>query len=337
MKLFSRLFMVSAMFAATVAFSYDAANAVTLRYAHPVTKESNTHRLGLKLKEEVEKMSNGDIKVQILPNFSNEVSLIESIQAGDIAFTLTSAAPTVSFQPKMAVFDVPFLFKSSATPEETMKNVFKVFETPEVKGTLDYLKEADIKALGYLGLGFRVMATKKDINNLADIKGLKIRTMENKNHIAAWKALKANPTPMAYSEVFTAIEQNTIDGQEQPFDILASGKYYEILDHATTIDMIFNTTVFMMSQSVFNDLSAEQQKIVEAAAAKAIAYAREDAIADVAKNMKVLTDNGMEIKGLSTEDKNVAVADTKNVEASIRKDVGDEIVDIFKKAVSNTY
>lgn len=149
-------------------------------------------------------------------NFSNETSLIESLQAGDVAFTLTSAAPTVAFQPKMAVFDVPFLFKSSDTPQETMTNVFKVFDTDEVKGTLDYLSDVGVKGLGYLELGFRVMATKTEVKTLQDMSGLKIRTMENANHIDAWKALGANPTPMAYSEVFTAIEQGTIDGQEQP-------------------------------------------------------------------------------------------------------------------------
>ena len=310
---------------------------VTLKFAHPVSEDSNTHRLALKMKEEVEALSNGTIQVQVISNFSNESSLIESLQAGDVAFTLTSAAPTVAFQPKMAVFDVPFLFKSCDTPQETMTNVFKVFDTDEVKGTLDYLSDAKIKGLGYLGLGFRVMATKAEVKTLADMAGLKIRTMENANHIAAWKALGANPTPMAYSEVFTAIEQNTIDGQEQPFDILASGKYYEILNYATTLDMIFNTTVFMMSQSIYDGLSAEQQAIIDKASASAIAWAREDAIEDVGNNINILTDNGMVVNSLTDEDKAEAIERTKGVEESIRASIGDEIVDIFQNAVKATY
>ena len=310
---------------------------ITLQYAHPVSEDSNTHRLGLKFKEEVERLSDGAITIQVIPNFSNETSLIESIQAGDVAFTLTSAAPIVSFQPKMAVFDVPFLFKSCETTEETMENVFEVFETDEVKATLDYLDEANIRGLGYLGLGFRVMATNKQINTLSDMAGLKIRTMENKNHIDAWDALGANPTPMAYSEVFTAIEQHTIDGQEQPFDILASGKYYEILDYATTIDMIFNTTVFMMSPSVYDSLTDEQKAVIDEAAEISIKWAREDAIADVSKNMQILTDNGMEIQGLSEEEKAKAIELTAPVEENIRAQIGDEIVDVFKDAVEATY
>ncbi|MCI8609940.1 MAG: TRAP transporter substrate-binding protein [Firmicutes bacterium] len=310
---------------------------IVLQYAHPVAEDSNTHRLGLKFKEEVERLSDGAIEIQVIPNYSNETALIESLQAGDIAFTLTSAAPTVNFQPKMAVFDVPFLFKSCATPEETMENVYKVFDTEAVKSTLSYLEEANIKGLGYLGLGFRVMVTKKEIGSLADMKGLKIRTMENANHIAAWKALGANPTPMAYSEVFTAIEQNTIDGQEQPFDIIASGKYYEILDYATTLDMIFNTTIFMMSQPIYKDLTAEQQAIIDEAAQLAIEWAKKDAISDVANNMKILTDNNMKIEGLSDAEKAKAVELTADVEKDIRASIGDEIVDVFKKAVDETY
>lgn len=347
-KLLSVLLMVCMLFTMVVATGCgndasegDADGAggetIKLQYAHPVSEDSNTHRLGLKFKEEVERLSNGTIEIQVIPNFSNETALIESLQAGDVAFTLTSAAPTVNFQPKMAVFDVPFLFKSCDTPEETMENVYKVFDTDAVKETLGYLEEAKIKGLGYLGLGFRVMVTNKEINTLSDMSGLKIRTMENANHIAAWKALGANPTPMAYSEVFTAIEQNTIDGQEQPFDIIASGKYYEILDYATTLDMIFNTTIFMMSQPVYDGLTAEQQAVIDEAAQNAIAWAREDAIADVSKNMQILLDNGMQIKGLSDEDKAKAIEATAAVEADIRAAIGDEIVDVFKDAVDSTY
>lgn len=333
------MFMLAALCACGSTNQTDNANGdtITLKFAHPVSEDSNTHRLALKMKEEIESLSNGAIQVQVISNFSNETSLIESLQAGDVAFTLTSAAPSVAFQPKMAVFDVPFLFKSSDTPQETMTNVFKVFDTDEVKGTLDYLSDVGVKGLGYLGLGFRVMATKTEVKTLQDMSGLKIRTMENANHIDAWKALGANPTPMAYSEVFTAIEQGTIDGQEQPFDILASGKYYEILDYATTLDMIFNTTICMMSKSVYDGLTAEQQSIIDEASAKAIAWAREDAIEDVGNNMNILTDNGMTIDALTAEDKAKAVELTKSVEDSIRAKIGDEIVDIFKNAVEATY
>lgn len=307
---------------------------ITLQYAHPVTEDSNTHRLGVKFQEEVERLSDGTMTIQILSNFSDETSLIESVQAGDIAFTLTSAAPIVSFQPKMAVFDVPFLFESKDTPEETMAAVYEIFETEEVAGTLDYLEDVGIHGLGYLGLGFRVLATNKKIDTLDDLSGLKIRVMENTNHLASFSALGANPTPMDYSEVFTAIEQKTIDGQEQPFDILASGKYYEILDYATTIDMIFNTTVFMASSSIYNGLTAEQQAIIDEAAANAVAWAREDAIADVANNINILLEGGMEVNSLSDADRALCIELTQSVEASIRESIGDEIVDIFKDAVA---
>ena len=308
---------------------------VSLQYAHPVSEDSNTHRLGLKFKEEVQRLSDGTITIQLLSNFGSERELLESMQRGDVAFTLTSAAPVVNFEPRMSVFDVPFLFQSKETPQETMKSVFQAFDTPEVKETLTYLEESNIRGLGYLGLGFRVLATDKEIKTRDDLKGIKLRTMENKNHIAAWKALGANPTPMAFNEVYTALEQGTIDGQEQPFDILDSNHFYEVQDYATTIDMIYNTTLFMMSKSVYDGLAPEQQEMIDEAAQLAIEYARKDAIESVAANAKSLEDHGMTVNSLTEADKERAKELVKPVEDSIRAEIGDEIVDVFHNAVES--
>lgn len=306
---------------------------VVLQFAHPVSEDSNTHRLGLKFKEELESISEGEITVQVLPNFAGERELLESLQRGDVGLTLTSAAPLVNFEPRMAVFDVPFLFKSKETPQATMESVFKVFDTPEVKSTLQYLEENNLKGLGYLGLGFRVLATNKVVATTDDLSGLKIRTMENKNHIAAWKALGANPTPMAFTEVFTALEQGTIDGQEQPFDILNSHKFYEVLSVNTNVDMIFNTTVLSMSKPIFDSLTKEQQDMVIKAADNAVAYARQDAIEGVSTNIQSLLDNGMVINDISPEEKAVFLEKVQSVVKDIRAEIGDEIVDIFQAAV----
>lgn len=301
-----------------------------LTYAHAVSEDSNSHRMGLKFKEEVQRLSEGKMDIKVLANFAGEREMLESVQRGDLDFTFTSAAPVVNFEPRFAVFDVPFLFESKDNLNDTIKSVFNVFDQPEIKEILGYLEENSIKGLGFWGKGFRVLATNKEINTLEDLKGIKLRTMENKNHIATWKALGANPTPMSFSEVYTAIEQGTIEGQEQPFDILDSYKFYEVLDYATSVNMIFDTCVFMMSTSVYEGLTAEEQKIIDEAAEIAIEFARQDALENVNKNIANMEDHGMIVNDLSEEERARAIESTKEIEKSIRKEIGDEIVDRFK-------
>ena len=102
--------------------------------------------------------------------------------------------------------------------------------------------------------------------------------MESSNHIEAWKALGANPTPMAFNDVYTSLEQGTIEGQEQPFDVLASNKFYEIQGYATSVNMIIDACVFMSCKEFYDGLSDEQRAIIDEASAVAIEFARQDAL-----------------------------------------------------------
>ena len=308
----------------------DNSDVLKMKYAHTNSTDSNSHRMALKFAEEVKKLSDGKMEVQILPQYSGERDLIESVQRGDIEFTYTSAAPLVSFVPEMAVFDVPFLFKSKDNIQDTIKNAFLVFDNQDVKdGTLGKMDSANIKGLGFWSKGFRVLATNKPIAKVEDLKGIKLRTMENSNHIDAWKALGANPTPMAFNEVYTSLEQKTIDAQEQPFDVLASNKFYEVETNATSINMIADVCVFMGSKQFYESLNDEQRKIIEEASKNAIEFARNDALNGVNNDIKKLEEGGMKVSEFPASEREKARALAKNVEENIRKQVGDSLVDIF--------
>ena len=303
---------------------------LSLKFAHTNSVESNSHRMAVKFAETVETLSEGKITIQVLPQYSGERDLIESAQRGDIDFTYTSAAPLVSFVPEMAVFDVPFLFSSKEDIFATIKNAFTVFDNEDViASTLGKMDKSNIKGFGYWSKGFRVLATGKPIETLADLEGLKLRTMENSNHIAAWKALGANPAPLAFNEVYTSLEQGTIEAQEQPFDVLSSNKFYEVQTHATSINMIADVCVFMGSLDLYSGLTDEQRAIIDEAAATAIAFAREDSLAAVNKDIETLENGGMTVSDFTTEERAEAIKLAKPVETQIRSEIGDEIVDLF--------
>ena len=306
-----------------------------MRYALTNSTESNSYRMAVKFAETVEELSEGSMTVQVLPQYSGERDLIESVQRGDLEFTYTSAAPLVSFVPEMAVFDVPFLFQTKEDLDATIKNACTVFDNEDVKAaTLDKMDGVGLHGIGFWSKGFRVLATDKAINTLEDLKGLKLRTMENSNHIEAWKALGANPTPMAFNDVYTSLEQGTIEGQEQPFDVLASNKFYEVQGYATSVNMIIDACVFMSCKEFYDGLSDEQRAIIDEASAVAIEFARQDALDGVNKDIQTLKDGGMEVNDFDTAQREKAIELTKPIEDAIRAEIGDEVVNLFYDAQS---
>lgn len=301
-----------------------------MKYAHTNSTESNSHRMAMKFAETVEELSDGKMKVQILPQYSGERDLIESVQRGDIEFTYTSAAPIVNFVPEMAVFDVPFLFDTKEDLTATIQNAFNVFDNEKIQeATLGKMGDAGIHGFGFWSKGFRVLATNKPIETVEDLSGIKLRTMENKNHMDAWRALGCNPTPMAFNDVYTSLEQGTIEGQEQPFDVLASNKFNEVQSNATSINMIADVCVFMGCKEFYDSLTDEQRAVIDEAALTAIQFAREDAMNGVSKDIQKLEDGGMEVKDFPAAERERAIALTKPVEEGIRASLGDEIVDLF--------
>ena len=167
---------------------------------------------------EVEKRTNGRYKVQ---NFYSgalgaERESIEAVQLGTLDLTLTSTGPVPNFVPEVAIFDIPFLFRDYAQARA-------VLDGPVGQEYLAKFPAKNLVALAWAENGFRHMTnSKRSVNAPDDLKGLKMRTMENPVHIAAYKQFGIIPTPMAFTEVFTALQQGTVDGQENPVSLFAA-------------------------------------------------------------------------------------------------------------------
>lgn len=275
--------------------------------------------------EEVARLSENKITVEIYPNstIGNDNELLESCEEGDIPLVVQNTAPQVSYMPKMAVFDLPCVFGSIDEARETVDNEVFYKNLEEVYNQYGY------ELLGIADQGFRVMTTNQTIGDIADFKGQKIRTMENAYHLEFWRGLGSNPTPMAFSEVYIGLQQKTIDAEENPVEVIVSGKLYEQQDYIVETNHLPHYITLFMNDDYFNRLSSEQQEIMKEAARTATVYAREQADERVEDRLNTIAESGTEVVVLSDELHQQMREASQDLYDEIRTQVGDELVDLY--------
>ncbi|MEP7329704.1 MAG: TRAP transporter substrate-binding protein [Betaproteobacteria bacterium] len=242
---------------------------------------------------EVEKRTNGRYKVQ---NFYSgalgaERESIEAVQLGTLDLTMTSTGPIPNFVPEVAILDIPFLFKDYGHARATL-------DGPIGQDMLTKFPAKGIQALAWGENGFRHMTNnKRPVNAPDDLKGLKMRTMENPVHMQAYKAFGIIPTPMAFTEVFTALQQGTVDGQENPLSVISAAKFDQVQKYMTLTGHVYSPALILMNKAKWDKLSAADKAAFAESAKEAVKANRaridEDerkAVADLqAKGMVVVT------------------------------------------------
>ena len=301
---------------------------LTLNLAMDSPEDTVTYLFGNKFSELVGEKSDGRIKVEVFSNgqLGGDREIAESVQNGDIAFVVQNTAPQVNFIPELAVFDLPNLFENAEVARKVLDGPFfdEIAAKYEANG---------IKLLGYADQGFRTMSSNVKIEKIEDFNGIKIRTMENPYHLEYWKSLGANPTPMAFAEVYIGLQQGTIVAQENPYEVVVSAKFYEVQDYVINTNHLLHLLSLITSPTIFDGLSAEDQQIILDAAAEAKVWARETADSRVADRIKIITDNGAEIVDLSPELMEEMASRSASVYDTIKAKVGNELVDSLLKAV----
>lgn len=295
------------------------------RYAWPLgtssPEDTVTQLYSQKFADEVNRLSKGKMKIEVYPNstLGGDRELLESCSDGDIPFVVQNTAPQVTFMPDTAVFDLPSAFTTIEEARAAVDNpvFYKKMEKVYEKG--------GFKLLGYADQGFRVMSTNKEVKSIDDFKGQKIRTMENSYHMDFWKALKANPTPMTFSEVYIGLQQKTIDAQENPYEVIVSSKLYEQQDYVVETNHLPHYISLIVSDEFYKDLPKDQQKIIEEAAETAKEYARKASDERIEDRMKVIKDSGTKIVTLdkkTQEDVRKAASDIyKSIKENVSKDI----------------
>jgi len=273
----------------------SAAQTINLKLGHAVAPEHPYHLGAVKFAELVAQRTSNKVKIDVYPStqLGNERDMVEGLQLGTIDLVVTSTGPLGGFVPRMFVVDLPFLFRDR-------EHAYKVLDGPIGRELLDAFSPKEIKGLAFWENGFRQITNNvRPIEKPEDLKGIKIRTMENKVHLAAFRAFGASPTPMAWSEVYTALQQKTIDGQENPIAIIYTQKVYEVQKYLTLTGHFYSPTPLLMSLKVFNALPRDTQKIFLDTAIECATYERNllrdseaKQLADVkAKGMQLTTPN----------------------------------------------
>ncbi|WP_321992285.1 TRAP transporter substrate-binding protein [Marispirochaeta aestuarii] len=298
---------------------------VTLRLGHGIQLTHPAHLAAEKFAKSVEERTNGNVIIQIFPNrqLGEERDMVEGLQLGTVDMTIVSTGPLGGFAPEIGVVDLPFLFTSSehaynVLDGEIGRNIMKKFEPNGIVG------------LSFMENGWRSISTSdKKIVVPDDLKGMKIRTMENKVHMASFKAMGAAPVPMVWGEVYTSLQQGVIDGQENPPVILATNALWEVQKYYALTNHFYTPQAFLMSKKTSDSLPSEYMDIIMKAAQEATDYQRQLMAEQTSEYIATLKQNGMEVYDVDrSKFQQAAKAVYQEYESVFGKDLIDSIMAI---------
>lgn len=325
------VFVCAAMFG-MIGNSVASAQEYTLQLAGAYPSTGNTPRAiaTQKLKELIESKSGGKIKLNVYldSQLGGDREILEGTQLGNISIAAQTTAPQVSFIPELAVFDIPMLF-------EDLDVARAVLSGPYRKTIEQWYEKAGLKLLMFEPIFYRETTSNRPLHKLEDFKGLKIRTMENEFHMAFWKALGANPTPMNFAELYVALQQGIVDAQENPYSVIWSAKFYEVQKYLTNTHHIAFIMTMVMNKDQYDSMPAEYRKVLDESMKEA-----SDILFNLAKEkneemLASLKEKGMEVSDISPELRKQLVAASAEVKQLVRKKLGDEPVDKLDEAIKN--
>ncbi len=244
-----------------------------------------------KFAEAVAAKSGGKMKVNLFFNsaLGGDQQVVSAIKGGTVEMSVMNSGILASEAKELAIFDFPFLFANE-------KESDAIVDGPVGRKMHKLLEEKGIIGLSYWELGYRhITNSKRPLNTVADIEGLKLRVIPNPINVAWVKALGANPTPMPFPEVYGGLEQKAIDGQENPIGVIAANKFWEVQKHIALTNHQYNPQSVIFSKKVWDSLSAAEKKILDDSADEAAKGQREAARAAVAANLDLLKKNGMTV------------------------------------------
>ncbi len=262
-----------------------------VRLAHVVNEKDGFHIAATKFKELVEAGTSGKVVIELFPNatLGDERTLLEGMQMGTIDMGVITNGPVANFLPEMAVFELPFLFANR-------KQAYEILDGPVGKELLKKLETVNMIGLAYAERGFRNLTnSKNEVRVPADMKGLKIRVMENPVFIDTFKTLGANTLPMAWTEALTALQQKTIDGQENPVNVIHSFKLNETQKFLSLTRHTYSPALIVMSKRTYNKLSKSEKEVFQKAAQAAAEFERKANEDNEATQLAELKAKGMVI------------------------------------------
>lgn len=296
-----------------------------IRFGYGLNEQSNQGRAVKVFAQEVEKASGGKMKVRAIgaAALGSDVQMQQALIGGAQEMMVGSTATLVGITKEMALWDTPFLFNN-------VKEADAVLDGPVGQKVMDKLQDKGLVGLVYWENGFRNLTNNKQpVNKLEDFNGIKLRVMQNNVFLESFKTLGANAVPLPFSELFTALETKTVDGQENPYNTILSSKFYEVQKYLTVTNHVYSPWIITVSKKWWDGLSKDEQKVLMDAAKKSRDFERQDTRAEAGKALGELKAKGMQINELSPTEANRMRSQLTRVNATIATNVG---MDLWKEA-----
>ncbi|MEN9893556.1 MAG: hypothetical protein RLY78_3851, partial [Pseudomonadota bacterium] len=299
MNLFRRALVATAAVAAlagttATAFAQDIKPRL-IRFGYGLNEQSNQGRAVKFFAAEVEKTSGGKMKVRAIgaAALGPDTQMQQALIGGAQEMMVGSTATLVGITKEMALWDTPFLFNSA-------KEADAVLDGPVGQKVMARLQDKGLVGLTYWENGFRNLTnSKRPVQKLEDMAGVKLRVMQNEVFLNSFKSLGANAVPLPFSELFSALETRTVDGQENPFNTILSSKFYEVQKYLSVTNHVYSPWIITVSKKWWDGLSKDEQKVLLDAAAKSRDFERKDTREEAAKAVAELKTKGMQINELS--------------------------------------
>ena len=321
-------FALSAVLATGLAFTASAETVIKI--GHGAAEAFHMHRALVKFEELVEAGSNGEIDVQFFPSsqMGPDREMIEGVQTGVLEMAIPPSSFFAGWDPAFAVIELPYMYASKDI-------AYEVLDGDAGAGMLARVENQGLVGLGWLELGVRnVTNNVRPVATPEDLEGVKLRTMKVPAHVATFETLGANPTPMNFGEVYSALQQGVIDGQENPLAIITSQRFYEVQKYLSTTAHVFAVYMPVISKPFFEGLSAEHQQLVRESMASARSYQAELVAAEDTAQLEEIRAAGVEVLELTAEQRQAFADKTESVRLQYRDEVGTEAYDAWVGAVA---
>lgn len=282
-----------------------------------------------KFAELVKEKSGGKIEVKLFPGgtLGGDVQTISALQGGVIEMTVLNAGILASNVKEFGAVDLPFLFDSGEEAD-------KVMDGPFGTGLMERLPDTGLVGLAYWELGFRNLTNNRHpVTKLDDIKGLKIRTIQSPIPVELFNALGANAVPLPYTELYTALETGTVDGQENPSANIINAKFYEVQKYMTLTRHQYNPQIVLVSKKFWDGLNDEEKAVLQQAAVEARDFQRKVSREQDAAALEEIRKTGMEVSELSPEETQKLRDAVKPMIEKFSADIGQETVEALFKEI----
>ncbi len=290
---------------------------IVLKIGHGAAQGNHMTKAWEYFKQQIEKESKNGIQVQLFPagQMGGDRELIEFVQSGTLDISSPTASVLAGWDKAFAASETPYLFSHREQAQQVLQGEFGQF-------LFTRLEPMGLMGIGWLENGWRQLSNaKRPIYTPDDLRGLKIRTMQVDAHILAFKTLGANPTPMAFGEVYSALQQGVIDGQENVLSNAMSSRVYEVNRYFSLTQHVYSAYIVLMNPDKYASLSTEQQQLLSKILAQTVDYQNQLIREEESSYVALLTEKGAEVNVLTPEQKQLFMDKLKPIMPQLEKGV----------------